>query len=61
MNLEGQMYGISRLRAVVAGRDNAPLEQIQKGILEAVHDFTRGTSQGDDITLLLIRYRVAAE
>jgi sigma-B regulation protein RsbU (phosphoserine phosphatase) len=60
MNLEGQMFGLPRLRAVAAGQENAPLEHIQKAILEAVQDFTRGTSQGDDITLLLIRYRAAA-
>ena len=31
----------------------------QKVVLEAVENFARGTSQADDLTLLLVRYRAA--
>jgi hypothetical protein len=35
------------------------LEEMQKSVLEAVENFTRGARQADDLTLLLIRYRSA--
>jgi hypothetical protein len=34
-----------------------PLEQLQKCVLEAVENFTRGARQADDLTLLIVRYR----
>jgi len=61
MNLDSQMYGVPRLRSVLTGQQDAPLENLQKGILESVQSFTRGMTQGDDITLLLIRFRAAAQ
>jgi serine phosphatase RsbU (regulator of sigma subunit) len=33
------------------------LDKIQKTVLDSVEHFARGTSQADDITLLLLRYR----
>jgi serine phosphatase RsbU (regulator of sigma subunit) len=36
------------------------LEDLQKAILKSVQSFTRGASQNDDITLLLVRYSAAA-
>jgi phosphoserine phosphatase RsbU/P len=56
---EEQMFGISRLRELLFGQHEAPLEAIQKTILESVQAFSRGASQADDITLLLARYRAA--
>ena len=50
------MYGVPRLREVLAGQHDAPLDQLQKTIFESVEKFTRGASQADDITLLLVRY-----
>jgi phosphoserine phosphatase RsbU/P len=61
MDPDEQMYGVSRLRGVLAGQQAATLERIEKTILESVRKFTRGASQRDDITLLLIRYRGAAQ
>jgi phosphoserine phosphatase RsbU/P len=55
-----QMFGITRLRELLAGMDDAPLEALQAKILESVQDFSRGVRQADDITLLLARYRGAA-
>lgn len=52
-----QMFGISRLCDLLVGQAEASLEALQKRILESVNAFSRGTSQADDITLLLARYR----
>jgi len=55
-----QMFGAARLREVVAGHTDTPLDQLQKVVLESVENFAHGTSQADDLTLLLVRYRAAA-
>jgi phosphoserine phosphatase RsbU/P len=56
MNPEEEVYGEGRLRDAVAGKENAPLGQIQEAVLQSVKNFARGASQSDDITLLLVRY-----
>jgi serine phosphatase RsbU (regulator of sigma subunit) len=56
-----QLFGVARLREVLAGQHEAPLDHIQKTVLESVERFARGASQADDITLLLLRYRAAAQ
>ena len=33
------------------------MDELQKAVLDAVADFSRGAPQSDDITLLLVRYR----
>jgi len=33
---------------------------LQKCVLESVETFTRGASQADDLTLLIVRYRASA-
>jgi len=55
-----QLFGDTRLREVLAGQHDTPLEDLQKTILNSVETFTRGASQTDDITVLLVRYRAAA-
>jgi phosphoserine phosphatase RsbU/P len=60
MDSEEQMFGVSRLQKVLTGQHNVPLEDLQKAILQSVETFSRGTSQADDITVLLVRYRAAA-
>jgi len=60
MDPEEQLFGVPRLQKVLTGQHNVPLEQLQKTILESVQTFTRGASQADDITVLLVRYRAAA-
>lgn len=57
MDSEDQMFGVPRLCEVLAAQYDAPLERIQRAILDSVQNFTRGVSQRDDITLLLLRYR----
>ncbi|MBZ5702534.1 MAG: SpoIIE family protein phosphatase [Acidobacteriia bacterium] len=59
MDPEDNMYGVPRLQEVLAGQQDAPLEQMQKAVLESVENFSRGARQADDLTLLLVRYRAA--
>jgi phosphoserine phosphatase RsbU/P len=61
MDPNERMFGVPGLCGVLAGLQNAPLDHLQKAILESVRKFTHGASQGDDITLLLIRYRATAQ
>jgi serine phosphatase RsbU (regulator of sigma subunit) len=57
MDPDEQMFGVSRLRELLLGQHETPLESLQKTILNAVRAFSRGANQADDITLLLARYR----
>ena len=54
---EEHMYGVPRLCEVLTGQHDAPLDQLQKKVVDSVETFARGASQADDITLLLVRYR----
>jgi serine phosphatase RsbU (regulator of sigma subunit) len=45
---------------LLTGHNETPLDELQKLLLEAVENFSRGASQADDLTLLLVRYRAAA-
>ncbi len=58
---DDELYGIPRLREALAGLLDAPLDHLQKAVFDSVEKFTRGASQADDITLLLVRYRAAAQ
>ena len=57
MDPDEQMFGVPRLREVLTGQTECPLDQLQKCVLEAVENFARGASQADDLTLLVVRYR----
>jgi sigma-B regulation protein RsbU (phosphoserine phosphatase) len=59
MDPDEQMFGVPRLREVLTGQTECPLEHLEKCILEAVENFARGASQADDLTLLIVRYRAA--
>ncbi len=56
-----QLFGIPRLREALADLQDSPLDHLQKAVFDSVETFTRGASQADDITLLLVRYRAAAQ
>jgi serine phosphatase RsbU (regulator of sigma subunit) len=58
---EDQMFGIPRLSEALAGHHDAPLDQLQKRVVDSIENFARGASQADDITLLLIRFRAASQ
>jgi sigma-B regulation protein RsbU (phosphoserine phosphatase) len=58
---EDELFGVPRLCEALAGHHDAPLDQLQKRVVESVDRFARGASQADDITLLFIRYRAASQ
>jgi sigma-B regulation protein RsbU (phosphoserine phosphatase) len=60
MDPDDQLFGVPRLRQLLTGQPECPLDQLQKCILEAVENFTRGARQADDLTVLIVRYRAAA-
>jgi sigma-B regulation protein RsbU (phosphoserine phosphatase) len=60
MDPEEQLFGVCRLQEVLSGQHDMPLEDLQKKVLKSVETFTRGASQADDITVLLLRYRASA-
>jgi hypothetical protein len=39
------------------GKNEMPLDEIQKTVLESVENFARGARQADDLTILLVRFR----
>lgn len=57
---EENQFGIARLRELLAGQENTPLDDLKAMILDAVDSFTRGAAQLDDITVLVARYRASA-
>jgi sigma-B regulation protein RsbU (phosphoserine phosphatase) len=60
MDPDEQLFGVPRLKQVLTGQTECPLENLQKCVLEAVENFTRGAHQADDLTLLIVRYRATA-
>jgi hypothetical protein len=60
MDPDDQLFGVPRLKQVLTGQLECPLEHLQKCVLEAVENFTRGARQADDLTLLIVRYRATA-
>ena len=59
-NKAEEMFGGARLQKLLAGQHDAPLDGLQKTVVDAVETFAGGASQADDITLLLVRYRTPA-
>jgi phosphoserine phosphatase RsbU/P len=57
MDPNEHMFGTDRLRELLLGQNEVPLDSLQKTILQAVREFSRGANQADDITLVLARYR----
>ena len=57
INPEEEFYGVARLRALLQGKTDMPLDELKKTVLESVENFARGARQADDLTLLLLRYR----
>jgi len=57
MDPDEQLYGTGRLRSVLQGKNEMPLDEIQKTVLESVENFARGARQADDLTILLVRFR----
>ncbi len=51
------MFGVSGLCEALEGKQNLPLDELQKALLQAVEAFADGATQSDDVTLLVVRYR----
>src|ERR1700730_11105837 len=60
MDPDEQLCGTTRIKELLTGQMECPLELLQKCVLEAVENFARGAHQADDLTLLIVRYRAAA-
>jgi sigma-B regulation protein RsbU (phosphoserine phosphatase) len=61
MDPEEAQFGASRLKEILDGHVNSPVEELQRVILGAVESFTRGARQADDLTLLLVKYLAAGQ
>lgn len=59
-NTQKELFGFQRLREVIEPHVCSSIEVIQKAVLDAVEEFSRGAGQADDITLLIVRYRTPA-
>jgi len=59
-NSAHELFEVTGLSQVLAGRKDVPVEELQQSVFDAVRDFTKGAEQSDDITLLVVRYRQAA-
>ncbi len=55
-DVNDEEFGMERLSEVVRSNASQSAEVIQNSILEAVTGFCRGAQQGDDMTLLIVRY-----
>ena len=58
-NPEGQMFGRSRLEAVVAGNRTRSAEEIIRAIVDAVTAFTAGAAPWDDQTIVALKIRAS--
>jgi len=55
-NLKGEFFGEDRLIDILRVNQSDPLEEIAVEVLDSVSSHASGLSQGDDLTLLLVRY-----
>jgi sigma-B regulation protein RsbU (phosphoserine phosphatase) len=60
-NAGREFFTEKRLRSVLEGVSGRPTEQLVAKVLSDVQSFTEGLEQGDDITLLAIRFRPALQ
>jgi sigma-B regulation protein RsbU (phosphoserine phosphatase) len=58
---DGNQFGAARVAEALGQHRDSSLSSLEAGILSAVERFTEGTSQSDDITLLVVRYRRPTE
>ncbi|HUK54937.1 MAG TPA: SpoIIE family protein phosphatase [Candidatus Binatia bacterium] len=58
-SVEGEFFGEQRLRDLLKQEHSGNLDQLLAKIQAVVREFTRGASQSDDMTLLVLNYRGA--
>jgi len=56
INTSGDEFGLENLKTVVSNSKDLKAQEILDNILESVNNFTRGTPQFDDITLLIMKF-----
>lgn len=59
-NKSRTLFGTERLCEALAGRQQDSIEELRRHIVERVNEWSRGTAQSDDITVLIVRYRTPA-
>ncbi len=57
---EKDLFGFARLRQALAGGGKDSLVMLQDRVMTAVKEFSRGAKPSDDVTLLMVRYRLPA-
>jgi phosphoserine phosphatase RsbU/P len=57
-NLQNEMFGEDRLLQVLQQEAPHGSQAVEQGLLKAIHEFTQGTPQTDDITFIVVeKYR----
>ena len=56
VNAEGEEFGDRRILECITGSLAAGVSALVASLLDALHAFTAGTMQGDDITVVAVRY-----
>jgi len=54
-NVEGEMFGMARLRKFFRDNRDLPVAEMVEGIYKTVEEFTRGMKQADDLTVIVIK------
>jgi phosphoserine phosphatase RsbU/P len=55
-NPDGEEFGEERLPAGARANSELPPRELLQIVFDAVHQFSAGAVQGDDLTLLLLRF-----
>ena len=53
-NPNGEMLGEAKVKDIIRRQASAGAEVLEQKLLEAIHTFTEGQAQSDDITLMII-------
>ena len=54
-NLEGESFGLDRLKDVLDANTGAPLSELKKAVLKALYQYTEQELTSDDITLIAMQ------
>jgi serine phosphatase RsbU (regulator of sigma subunit) len=55
MNKRGDLFGEARLYSTISNQIAADARSIESGLLENIRLFSAGTTQGDDITTVIMK------
>jgi len=53
-----ELFGFDRLHQILSGWQDESLESVRTIVFDSVNAFSRGAAQSDDMTLLVVRYRM---